>query len=193
VADLVTLPDFKEFLGDAPAGQDDLLNALLDGTEELFEAECGRADRPFQAAESGRIEIRDGTGTALLFVDYPIDTITSILIGADPSDPDETLDPTDLEVVAWRAGRARIARVDGCTWSDRGTPNVIQITYDTLEELPLRAALAIKRGAAAVFRRLGSEELRAERTSTFSRDFLTSASDDPIWQQAVRRLREIRV
>jgi hypothetical protein len=75
--------------------------------------------------------------------------------------PDETLDPTDLEVVAWRAGRARIARVDGCTWGDRGVPNVIQITYDTLEELPLRAALAIKRGAAAVFRRLGSEELRA--------------------------------
>jgi hypothetical protein len=193
VADLVTLADFKTFLQDPPTGQDPLLQLVLDAAEELLEAECGRQERPFQAAQSGRVETRDGTGSSMLFLDYPIETVTSILIGADPADPDEDLDPADVAIVSWRVGRARIMRVDGDVWGCRGTPNAVQITYNTQDDLPLRAALAIQRVAAATVRRLGSEELRAERTATFSRDFITDQNDDPIWQQAVRGLREVRV
>jgi hypothetical protein len=193
VADLVTLPDFKTFLQDAPTGQDPLLQSVLDAAEELLEAECGRHERPFKAAQTDRVEVHNGTGSSILFLDYPIEDITSIKIGADPADPDEDLDPADLAVVSWRAGRARIVRVDDCVWGCRGAPNVIQVTYDTQDDLPLRAALAIQRVAAATVRRLGSEELRAERTATFSRDFITDQNDDPIWQQAVRGLREVRV
>jgi hypothetical protein len=193
VADLVPLVDFKTFLGDAPTGQDLLLQLVLDAAEELLEAECGRHSRPFQAAEPARVEIRDGTGGPILFLDYPIETITSILIGADPTDPDETLDPADRAVVSWRAGRARIVRVDGGVWGCRGAPNVLQVTYDAQDDLPTRAGVAIQRVAAATVRRLGAEELRAERTSTFSRDFITDHQDDPFWQLTVRGLREVRV
>jgi hypothetical protein len=63
VADLVTLDDFKTFLQDGPPVRM-LLQLVLDAVEELFEAECGRHERPFQAAQSARVEIRDGTGTS---------------------------------------------------------------------------------------------------------------------------------
>jgi hypothetical protein len=193
VADLVTLADFKTFLQDPPTGQDPLLQLVLDAAEELLEAECGRQERPFQAEQSDRVEIHDGTGSSVLFLHYPIDDISSIKIGADPADPDEDLDPADVAIVSWRAGRTRLTRVDDGVWGCRGTPNVVHVTYDTQDDLPLRAALAIQRVAAATVRRLGSEELRAERTATFSRDFITDQNDDPIWQQAVRGLREVRV
>jgi hypothetical protein len=193
VADLVTLADFKTFLQDAPTGQDPLLQLVLDAAEELLEAECGRHERPFQAAQDARVEIRDGTGSSMLFLDYPIETVTSILIGADPAAPDETLDPADVAVVSWRAGGRRLTRVDGGVWGSRGTPNVLQVTYGTQDELPVRAGVAIQRIAAATLRRMGSEELRAERTSTFSRDFITDHTDDPFWQLTVRGLREVRV
>jgi hypothetical protein len=193
VADLVPLVDFKTFLGDAPTGQDLLLQLVLDAAEDLLEAECNRHERPFQAAQPARVEVRDGTGGAILFLDYPIETVTSIVIGADPALPDETLDPADRTIVSWRAGRARIVRVDGKTWGSRAAPNVIHVTYDAQDDLPVRAGVAIQRVAAATLRRMGSEELRAERTSTFSRDFITDHNDDPFWQLTVRGLREVRV
>ena len=191
MADLVTLAEFKQFLGaEAPADQDDLLSFLLDSFEELFEATCGRHDRPFQAAQTDRVEIHDGTRSPLLFLDYPIETVSAIVIGADPLAPDETLDPDDVAVVTWRAGRHRLARVDGGTWGCQGAPNVVRVTYTTQDDLPARASLAIKRVAAGTWRQQGAEELTAERTSTFSREFRKVADEDSIWQLAVAGLRE---
>jgi hypothetical protein len=54
-------------------------------------------------------------------------------------------------------------------------------------------ALAIKRVAAAVYRQLGAEDVRSERTSTFSRDLEKVAEGDPLWQLAVRTHRVVRV
>jgi len=193
VADLVELDDFKDFLGITDSAQDDLLSVILDGLEDLFESECGRRSRPFSDALVGRVEVLDGTGTAKLFLDYPIAALTSIALGADPSEPDETLDPTDFEVVAWTVGRLCIRRVDGCTWGCRGVPNIVRVTYDTQADLPTTAAIAVRRVAATVYRQLGAEDLKSERTSTFSRDLAKAAEEDPIWCMAMRGERVVRV
>lgn len=193
MADLVELDDFKTFLQVSGSGDDALLQLLLDALEELFESECGRSETPFQAAADARLEVHDGTGSATLYLDYPIEDITSIVIGADVDDPDETLDPDDVAVVSWRAGRRRLVRVDGETWGAAGVPNCVHVTYDTLDELPATAALAIQRVGAAVYRQIGSEDVTGDRTGSYSKELAKVAESDPIWQLAVRGNRTVRV
>jgi hypothetical protein len=189
VADLVSLLDFKAFLAVEDTADDDLLDGLLDAVEEAFEQEAGRRRRPFRAAQSARVEVRDGTGCALLFLDYSITTVSAIALGPDPDAPDETLDPADFAVVAWRAGERWIRRLDGGVWRCLDEPNVVRITYDAEADLPQMPGLAIKRVAAALYRQRGAEDVTGERTSTYSRELARVSETDPIWPLALRPYR----
>ena len=191
MADLVSLLDFKAFLAVEDTADDDLLDGLLDAAEEAFEQDAGRVRRPFRAAQSARAELRDGTGDELLILDYSINDLTAIAIGTDPATPDETLDPDDFTLVAWRAGERWIRRVDGGVWGCRDEANVVRITYDAAADLPQMPGLAIKRVAAAIYRQRGAEDATSEQTSTWLRNlkFGNTSASDIIWDLALRPYR----
>lgn len=182
---LVPLEQLKRFLGVADGADDALLTELLDAVEAHLATQCGRAEAPFAAAAIGRVETHDGTGTAHLYLDYPIDAVTEVRVGPDPSAPDETLDPADPAVLRWAAGVARLARTDGGRWRAYGEPLCVRVTYNTRADLPADCALAVERVAAAVYRQLGSEDVRSERTGGYSADLAAVAEGDPLWRAAV--------
>ena len=78
MSDLVTVAEMKTYLGDAPASADDpLLSALLDDVEALFEAATLREPGWYTAGDT-RTEVRDGTGSRRLYLDYPVSSLTSV-------------------------------------------------------------------------------------------------------------------
>lgn len=182
---LVPVSEAMEYLGVEDAQELPIVEQLVDQVEALFLTQCGRRDRPFQAAESARVEVHDGTGTPLLFVQYPIAALISIVIGPDPLAPVETLTVGSVDVLRYAAGRTRLHRVDGGTFGTAGDPRVVHVTYDAQADLPLDAQLAILRVMAAVYRRRGSEEAGAERMGGFSADFADAAESDPLWKKAL--------
>jgi len=191
---LVSLTALKTFLTVAISADDAVLQAILDGVERLFLERGGRARRPFAPAQNARGEVLDGTGSTQLVLDYPIAGVSgTITLGLDPANPDETLDPADPAVVVYTPGDRTLHRVDGRVWGPLARPRYVRVTYDAQADLPESPALAIKRVAAAVYRQLGSEDARAERTGTYSRDLATVAESDPIWTLAVDAHREHRV
>lgn len=180
--------------GSESEAEDPRLESLIDDVQAIFEAECGRTARPFVGVQTARVEVHDGTGTTELLLDYPIGTLTSVLIGADPADPDETLDVTDKQVLRYGAGKARLARVDGGVFGARGDPRVVHVTYDAAADLPQKARAAVLAGCKVLVARWGSEGVAAERVGAYSIDyanFVTSAmANDPIWILGVAACRE---
>lgn len=190
---LVPLTEAQAYLDVDDAGDLEVLDLLIDQVEALFLAQTNRRERPFQAAQSGRTEVHDGTGMELLFLEYPIAALTSVKIGANVATPDETLTVGDLDVLRYAVGRRRLARVDGGTFGDAGDPRVVHVTYDAQADLPTDAQLAVLRVVAAVFRQRGSEDASSERTAGFSTDLAKVAESDPLWQLAVNAHREFHV
>lgn len=184
-ADLVTLADFKSFLGITDATQDTLLQTILDDLEAGLEEQCGRSAFPFAPAQSARLEVRDGNGSDTLYLYYPIADLTTIKLGADSADPDETLDPDDLDIVRWAVGSRRIVRVDGGCWGTKCDPRIVHITYDAQADLPSNCKLALKRVGALVYRQLGAEDAKSDSIAGFSRELKGLAAEDPIWHMAV--------
>lgn len=184
-AALCTLTELKHLVTGTPAADDTLLQELLDAVEDHFVRECGRTLRPFSAAITGRVEWRDGTGDCELYLDYPVGTLTEILIGRDATDPDETLDFTDVDVLVYTAGRRRLVRTDSGSFGARNQPKIVRVTYTTAADLPTDCALAVKRVTAAIYRQKGSEDVTHESIEGYSRDLKTIAADDPIWGAAV--------
>jgi hypothetical protein len=187
VSDLATLAEFEEWLGGTVVAEATLRQAILDQAEALFEAACGRAHAPFAAADTGREETLTGTGAPSIFLDYPIDDVTEVLLGFDPANPDETLDPTDPAVLVWEEGGTRLTRVDGGKFGCLGDPAFVRVTYDTQAELPDDAKLAVLRMAATLYRGRGSEEVKSETMGPYSVTYALSsaAATDPVWQTAV--------
>lgn len=167
-----------------PASDPEAL-ALAAQVQAHLETQCRRRDVPFRAAQGGRVERRDGTGGATCWLDYPIETVTSVRLGHDPAAPDVDLDPADPAVLLWRAGTRRLTRVDGGTFGRFGVPLWIQVTYDAQADLPEDAALAVLRVTAAVYNSRGAEEVRTEREGGYSADMAAVAESDPIWQAVV--------
>jgi hypothetical protein len=193
---LVPIADALAYLADVD--EDDeaavaLLTQLVDDVEATFLARCGRAERPFGAAESGREEVYDGNGQATLYLERNITTLTSVKLGYDSSDPDETLDVADQTELNWRAGDNRLVRLDGGVFGCIGQPNVVEVTYDAAAELPRDAALAVTHGVATIWRKLGSEGLRAERVGPYDDQYAELLEGDPIWMAAVEHHRVVRV
>lgn len=195
MADLVSAPEMLAFLGNPEGVDRTLLESILDGVEDSFEAACNRRERPFQEApDVDRLEVRDGTGTASLFLDYPIESLTSITLGRSAASPDETLDTNDVDVLVYEAGSRRIMRTDGGTFGCVGSPRYVRVTYRPQADLPYLAALAVKRATATIFRQLGSEDSTSERLGTFSRELLeVFGENDSVWRAAVRANWEPRI
>lgn len=188
---LVTRTELKTYLGDAPASADDaLLDALIDDVEALFASETGRSITSFIAAGSGRVEVLDATGSADLFVDYPITALTSITLGYDAGAWDETLDVSDGTVVVYAVGGRKITRVDGGTWGRHyGHARYITVTYDYAADLATSAKLAIKSVVAAVYRQRGSEGMKSETVGAFysytREDAQAATASSDFWKEAV--------
>ncbi len=183
--DLVSVADLKTFLEITSAGDDTLLGALIDHAEGLFESETGRKDTPFIAAASARSEVKDGTGSPELYLDYPISDVTSISLGFDSSAFVETLDPDDPDVVVWGISRRRIERVDGGVFGRLDKPRYVTVLYDFQADLPEEAQLAIKRVVGQIYRQRGSEGATREQIGSYIRTMSKIVKDDPLWRRAV--------
>lgn len=184
----------------APDGHADLIQEILNHTEDLFLAQCNRRDRPFIASADSvaRTEVLDGTGSRVLTLAYPISALaTDITLGLDSSDPDETLDYDDVEQVVWVAGKRTIERTDGGIWGALDRPRYVRVTYKAAADMPENAKLALKRATALVYRQIGSEDASRESLAGYSRDMARFGrdfmGDDPIWTMAVRANTDPRV
>jgi hypothetical protein len=183
--DLVNVADLKTFLEITGSDDDALLGDLLDHAEGLFESETGRKDAPFTAADTARSEVKDGTGSAELYLDYPISDVTSISIGFDSSDFEDTLDPDDPDIVVWGAGSRKIERVDGGIFGRLGKPRYLTIVYDFQADLPEEAQLAIKRVVGQIYWQRGSEDADREQIGSYMRKLSNLVDTDPLWRRAV--------
>jgi len=165
VATLVSLTEFDAWLGGAVTAENTLRQDILDRVQARLERECGRSGIPFVDAQSARTEVRDGTGSCELYLDYPVSVLTSITLGFDHTNPVETLVVGDL---IYAAGSRRIVRVDGGRFGCFGAPRWVKVTYDTAADLPKDAADAVYQMAATEYRRRGSEEVRSETMGPYS-------------------------
>jgi hypothetical protein len=189
MADLVTLPELKTYLGDAPTtGEDDeLLDQLITNVEALFESATLRATGCYTAAAVGRTEVLDGTGSSRLYLTYPIAVLTSIKLGYNSAAPDETLAVANKSVVVYGVGSRIITRTDGGRFGTVRQPRYVQVVYDHQGNLPEDARLAIKSVCATAYRRRGSEDVKSETAGSFySHTMLDDiAASDPFWKMAV--------
>lgn len=175
-------------LGEDEAGAD-LAVGLAAQVETLLLAQCRRDLRPFQAAVTGRVETKDGNGSASLWLDYAPTALTSVLLGYNPASPIETLAVADPAVLVWKAGQRRLSRVDGGVFGSVGAPNWVQVTYNAAADLPTDAALAVLRVTAAIWRQRGAEDVKSERVGGYAADLEKAAEGDPIWQAALAKYR----
>ena len=186
MADLVTAAEFADYLGlpvlDATAA------LLLDQVEAVFEAECGRSDRPFAAAATAeRTERHDGTGTSRLYVDYPIATLTSVKLGVEVANPTETLDVADQTKLLWQSGERLLERIDGGVFGQRRTwSKYVTVVYTPAADLPVDVKPAIMYEAAVLYRKRGSEDASTEAEGGFRSDLVGTFRSEG-WQQAVQR------
>lgn len=184
MATLVSLTEFDTWLGGAVASENQLRTDILTRVQQRFERECGRSSVPFVDAALGRVEVRDGTGTCEVFLDYGITTLTAVTLGTDPLAPDETLDVADL---VYTAGKRRIVRADGGRFGRFGAPQYVHVTYDAAADLPADVADAIYQQAAAEYRRRGSEETKSETMGPYSVTYATGSGADAVstWDRVV--------
>lgn len=185
MAELLTLVELKDHMGIRSKAFDSQLTALRDEVKALFESAAGRTDTPFVDAAS-RVEVRDGTGSSVLYLDYPVATMTSVLLGFDTSDPVETLTVADTELFRFVVGDRRIVRVDGGVFGRFGAATYVQVTYGHQADLPTVAKPAIKRVCAQLWEQRGSEDASRESLGDgSSRVFTHLIDEDPVWKAAV--------
>lgn len=193
MADLATLDEFKAHLGDnaSTLPADAVLQGILDGVESALEGECNRGHRPFSPALDARIEIQAATGTSTLCLDYPIEDLVEVVLGYDSENPDETLDVDDPLVLTWEG--TRLMRLDGGVFGRRVGLPFVRVTYDTKEDLPDDAKLAVLDVAASMLRQVGKEGLRSYTEGPYSETYATWADSSPLWKRAVDAHREVLV
>lgn len=187
MADLVTLAEALRYIGDVPTEDEELVQDLLDHVEGLFETESGRTATSFRAAANSRTEVKDGTGHAELYLDFPVSALTSVKLGHDAADPVETLDVADPDIITFGAGSRRLVRTDGGVFGRAGQARYVQVVYNHQADLPEEAQLAIKSVCAIAYRRRGNEEATQDSIGgSYSRTMLQDiAASDPFWQRAV--------
>lgn len=183
MATLVSDADFDVYLGGAVAADATIRSSILARVLARFQRECGRTSIPFQDAEATRVEVRDGTGSCELYLDYSITTLTSITLGFDHTNPTETLTIADL---LYAAGTRRIVRTDG-RFGSFGAPRYIKVTYAAAADLPVDAADAIYQEAAREYRERGSEEVQSETMGPYSVTYKKArvAGELTDWDRAV--------
>jgi hypothetical protein len=185
---LVNLPDLYDFLGLEYGTDIKFFEPTLAQVTTLFEKACGRERAPFGGPFTNRAEIvRADPWSSLVYLDYPIDTITSIGVGLDVSAPDETLTPGSATSVVWVAGSREIMRTDGGYWG-RSSPRWVKVVYNTLAHQPDDAKLAVMRRVARIYNERGKEGfssiLRGARQWTMSGR--EGGFQESEWNDAVR-------
>jgi hypothetical protein len=187
MATLVTGAQVLSYLGGFDNGEEgrDVALALADQIEALLLSQCARGNRPWQLAQVGRVERKDGTGNGTLYLDYPIAALTSVKLGYDAAAPIETLVVNDQTKLVWDVGSNRLQRSDSGVFGTAGFPGYVRVTYDTEADAPDDAALAVLRGVATVFGQRGSEDSKSERVGGFSTDLIAAIEGDPVWQMVV--------
>jgi len=185
---LVLYEEACEFLDLEPGTDSVLLTGLIAEATSLFEKACGRDTAPFGAPITGRVEIKEADpGSRTLWLDYPIASITSIVSGQNVAAPDETITPADTTQVVWYAGNRSIIRTDGGMWR-RWSPRWVKVVYNTLDDRPGDAKIAIKRRVAALYGQRGKEGFTSVTRGARSWTIGTSAQaeEDVIWRDAVQ-------
>ena len=195
MAELLSVDQVQDFLGNKDPADVALLELLIDQVIAAFQAAIGRSERPYTAdPQTVRVELRDGTGNRDLWLDYPIQTLTDpVLIGRDPSSQ-VSLAPADPLVLSWKVGGRRLSRVDGCRFGCLGDPNLITVTYGAdADPLPADVQLVILRVIAANYRETGRPEALHDREQDETQPLPFVADRDPLWLAAIEQYREIKV
>lgn len=187
MADLVSLDDFKEYIGYRKSDKDAVLQAILDAVEEHLEDET---DQIFSAAGSVSNETLSGNGTAVLYLRRPASSLTSIKVSAisDVANPDYTIPTSEVRIDPTHA--QRLIRVQNGVFP-RGILNVF-VSYEAAENLPKPAIEAVKDAAAMVWRGRGSEHVVSESLGDLGSQVLEVQqyfNRRPLWNAAVARLR----
>lgn len=179
---LVPLADLKGHLDIdvTDLSHDTVLTGIRDGVEALLESQT---NQEFSPAQYGLIEIHDGTGTDTLWARRPISDIGDITLTYGPLDAITTLSIT--AVSKFRVGHRRIRCI---MYSFPEGVNNVQLTYDTVANIPAIGVLAVKEASAAIFRRIGSEDARSEGVGTFSHVLLRDLDESIFWKKAVTAL-----
>lgn len=186
----IDLDDAKAYLAVQDTASDDLITAILLSVEEQFHADCNRRDRPFiQTEQTDRIEVKPGTGSSYLYLDYPIKELKIAAIGYAGHNPRILPD----SAISWTTGLRAVARIDGGLWGSKDLPNYLRITYDALPDAPALVRIAILRAVAALYRQIGAEDTTRERLSSYERDLRQVYSGDQVWLSAVKAEYEARV
>ncbi|KKL13679.1 hypothetical protein LCGC14_2523360 [marine sediment metagenome] len=187
--DLVSYAELKDYLQLPNDAQETPITALLERVEGTLEAECDREALPFLAAQSGRAEWRDGTGTKYLRLYYPIAVLTSITLGRDSSDPVDTLDVADVDVISFSVGGTRLTRTDGGKFGARGSPRYVKVTYDAAAFLPNAAKEAVMDVAAGRVRQFGTEGFKSFKLLDSGGSLRKLMDDSGAWRRAVEQYR----
>lgn len=189
MSDLVSFAELSDYLQLPSDANQTAITALLDRVEGSLEAECDREDLPFQAAQTARAEWRDGTGTIRLFTHYPIAVLTSITLGRDSANPDETLTVTDVDVVSFSVGDTRITRTDGGKFGAHRSPRQVLVTYDAAAFLPQAARDAVMDVTAGRIRQFGAEGFKSFKLLDSGGSLRNLMSESDAWRTAVERYR----
>ena len=117
-------------------------------------------------------------------MDYPVDTLTSVKVGIDPTDADETL-TSQPDCVDFTG--QRVINREGI-WP-RGVKN-LYATYVGLAYLPEIAKQALYEGVAFMYRRRGIEHVSSRTIGEFgSIEAAALFSKLPAWRMAKKILR----
>ena len=184
MTDFVSRQEVQDFLRVTDQGERQVLEILITDLEALFNKLVGRSAAPFAAALTARTEIHDGTGKSPVWVDYPVATVTTVVLGRDVASPAETIDPTDVDKLIWQVGSRRLRRPFG-SLGVSGAPGFVHVTYDTQDDRPADVDLAIKDVATTVWRQRGSEAMRSKRFATEGATFRKAIKDNPLWNAAL--------
>ncbi len=188
MSDLVSYAQLKDYLQLPNDAQETPITALLARVQGALETDCDREALPFLAAQLGRAEWRDGTGTRRLRLYYPITTLTSITLGRTSSSPDETLDVSDVDVVSFSTGiggEGLLRRTDGGKFGARGSPRYIKITYDAADFLPKLAMDAVIDVAAGRVRQFGAEGFKSFKLLDSGGSLRQLMDESGAWKRAV--------
>jgi hypothetical protein len=150
----------------------------------------GRSNAPFGTALTARTEVHQGdSGSAVLTLDYPIASITSIGIGRSVTVPDETIIPTDTNAVLWQPGTRDLIRVDGGYWRGWYHPTWVQVVYNTQDYQPDDVKLAIKQKVALIYQGRGKEGFSSVTRGSRSWTMADPASQGTEWDRAINNYR----
>jgi hypothetical protein len=190
VSDIVTLSELQDYLGGTFTSEDDeLLSALLDNVEAMYERDTLHPAGFYQAAASAVTVVLNGTGSSYLYLPYAIDDLTSISLGYDSASPLESLDVLSASVVSYGVGDKVVYRTDGGSFGAYGLRRYVHVVYDHLGNLPEDAKLPIMEVVASIYRNRGSEGMRSETLGSFysyTRDEAqASAATNVNWQTSV--------